>query len=147
MHKYPRAFEAQGSSLKCLPENSLLCDITHFLGIVPSQVVCITNKASFTTPVSNKLPEDVFFASTDNWKCMSLQGWNTVNLIPNCRYLQTQNKHFSGTETCAVSYDISELNRDISILCILIIVLSILCCCLSICTISFLLYKFYKKQP
>ena len=145
-----RAFEARGRSLQCFPSDSIVCDFTHFLGIVPSEVICISKKlmafeSSFMNDnYANTVEYDKGLKA--HWKCISLQGWNTVNLVPKCNFEKTLNQKFAGEETCVVSFDISELNRDITIFCVLAILLSLLCCFIGVCTISLLIYNFYKKK-
>lgn len=145
-----RAFEAHGQSLKCFPEDSVVCDFTQFLGLVPSEVICISKQilefelsfinGDHTTSI------DYDKNSKTDWKCISVQGWNTVNLVPKCSFQKSINQKFTGDEVCFVSFDISELNRDITIFCVFVILLSFLCFLIGVCTISLLVYNFYKKK-
>ena len=120
-------FEADKEQLVCLPKGTFLCTVTKYLNIVPSKVICL-----------QKVHE--------KWSCVSTKGFDSVFLSVDCKVKNTQDTIVVGSNSCTVTYDVSDINRDIIIVCIIMITCFCFCFCIACITLTILVLKSYKKK-
>lgn len=125
--RHPHMFRATRDMLQCTPTNSMSCGLGSAVGLLPTDVLCVRN-----------LEPNPDIGAETRWKCVPINGYNSVLVFAHC-----ETEH---TQSCYASFDVTEMEYTVLMFFTVMLFASLILCCICFCGTLALSYKLFGKN-